>query len=99
MFAFNDIQNILPSLIAPALMILCRGIGNKVSQAAYAAALTGVFRIVLHCFPEGLPFIGRDRPPRSVRGSRVLSSDQNQVFILIEIPYKMPDDFMFVRVG
>jgi hypothetical protein len=48
MFPLNHGQDILPPLVTPALLILRRGIGNKIGQAAFAAAMTGLSRFMIH---------------------------------------------------
>jgi hypothetical protein len=44
----NHGQDILPSLVSPALLILRHGIGNKIGQAAFSAAMTGLFKFMIH---------------------------------------------------
>ncbi len=51
-FLLNHGQDILPSLVTPALLILRRGIGNKIGQAAFAAAMTGLFKFMIHRNPD-----------------------------------------------
>jgi hypothetical protein len=50
-FPLDHGQDILPSLVAPALLILRRGISNKIGQAAFAAAMTGLFKFMIHRDP------------------------------------------------
>jgi len=50
-FPLNHGQDILSSFVTPALLILRRGIGDKIGQAAFAAAPTGIFSFVLHRVP------------------------------------------------
>jgi hypothetical protein len=48
-FPLNHGQDILPAFITPAFLIFLCDVGNKIGQAAFAAAPTGVFRLILHC--------------------------------------------------
>jgi hypothetical protein len=50
-FPLNHVQDILPAFVTPALLILRCGIGNKICQAAFAAAPTGVLMFTLHLVP------------------------------------------------
>jgi len=52
MFLPNHGQDVIPALTAPAFNIFIGYIGNKIRQAAFAAALTDNFRFMIHPDPH-----------------------------------------------